>query len=513
MIIERAFIEKFRGFSNLELPLNKPITLIAGQNGSMKTTLLGMLAQPFSMKTNIMSEERTIDGYAFASQLKDKFKFSDKHDIPGEHKWTLYINKKVYNKKEYTCKSELRKDNGKFRFWSTSGRDAGDGFVQCPVIFLSLKRLVPIGEEKKITLTADMLTDSEKAFYIENHNKILISTQKINAVDHIKSSNKSSLGPETDISDSLTISAGQDNIGKIILSVLSMKRLKEKFPKDYNGGMIFIDEIESTLYPASQEKLINFLVESNEKFNIQFFATTHSISVIKYMKLGKYKDRGNILYLRRVGEKILCDINPSLPDIENHLNVMLGRKSNRPKIKVYCEDNIGVSFAKTLLPKNIKDNIEFVNNIHLSWTVYRDLYKGKVPEFMNNIILLDGDVKCAGNWVQYPKNRNIIMLPGDVFPEKLLYDFFFELDDNDEFWDNDLGGYSKQVCFRDFPNALKEKDHIKQWYRSQEKYVKLGKLINYWKKEHPDLVEKFCGDFLKTYNYVASLCGYNIITM
>lgn len=148
-IIEKIYIEKFRAFENLTINFNKPVNAIIGRNGTLKTTLLGMLAHPFSLETGSMSQEiPLIGGRKFNSPMSDKFKFSDIYDVPGEHKWSLYVNKKIYEKEIYTCISEKRKDNGKIRFWSTEGRQKGMNYIQCPVIYLSMKRLMPVGEEK-----------------------------------------------------------------------------------------------------------------------------------------------------------------------------------------------------------------------------------------------------------------------------------------------------------------------------------------------------------------------------
>ena len=46
--IDKISIEQFRHFEDVEFEIGKNITLIAGQNGTSKSTLLGMLCQPFS---------------------------------------------------------------------------------------------------------------------------------------------------------------------------------------------------------------------------------------------------------------------------------------------------------------------------------------------------------------------------------------------------------------------------------------------------------------------------------
>lgn len=346
LIIEQIDIEKFRGLEKVSIKFNKPVNAIIGKNGTMKTTLLGMLAHPFTLKTGAMlSEQPLIGGKEFNSPMSDKFKFSDKYDMPGEHKWSLQVNEKIYSKKIYTCISERRSDNGKLRFWSTEGREKNMNYIQCPVIYLSLKRLLPIGEEARLQINPSKLTEEEEKFYINAHNKILISTEVIQNVQDILSSNgnsKHTLGPETASTDAWTISAGQDNIGRIILAVLSMIRLKEKYPKEYIGGIICIDELESTLYPAAQEKLVEFMYDSAQKYNLQYFFTTHSISVINFLKTGKYNNRNSITYLQKTNGKIKITENPSLRDIENNLNVVAGRRELSSKIKVYCEDKIGI---------------------------------------------------------------------------------------------------------------------------------------------------------------------------
>lgn len=126
MIIREVEIERFRSFENVSFHLGKNITAIAGRNATQKTTLLGMVGQPFTIseKSNPMYGCETIDGYGFRSQFRDKFKISPKHDIIGEHKWTLKLHKGIYSEDSYTVKSIPRKQRGKesqLRFWNAKG--------------------------------------------------------------------------------------------------------------------------------------------------------------------------------------------------------------------------------------------------------------------------------------------------------------------------------------------------------------------------------------------------------
>ena len=49
MKITKVYIEKFRGFHQQEFQVGSQITAIAVQNGTQKSTLLGMITQVFTL--------------------------------------------------------------------------------------------------------------------------------------------------------------------------------------------------------------------------------------------------------------------------------------------------------------------------------------------------------------------------------------------------------------------------------------------------------------------------------
>lgn len=54
MIIRSVEIEKFRAFENASFTLGKRITAISGRNATQKTTVLGMIGQPFTILRKII---------------------------------------------------------------------------------------------------------------------------------------------------------------------------------------------------------------------------------------------------------------------------------------------------------------------------------------------------------------------------------------------------------------------------------------------------------------------------
>jgi predicted ATPase len=502
MIISRVEIEKFRKFQNVSFTLGKKITVIAGQNGTMKSTLLGLIGQPFSMtdKSNPMIEARTIDRYSFESKFSDKFKFS-MNEKAGNHRWRLFFSDtSLYPKEFYEAESIWREKDKSIRIWSTEGRKSDMGYVQCPVIFLSLKRLIPVGEEKKVDNKIFILTETELNFYKEYHNKILLLNDALVGVEHVKSSNKSSLGAKTSLYDSLTNSAGQDNIGKILLSILSFQRLKEEFSEQYKGGILLIDELDATMFPRAQEKLVEALFRFSSDYSLQIVLTTHSPYIIKTVLSEKYSRDSTLLYLRARDSGICINENPKYEQIEADLRVDVVATNPQQKIRLYCEDHEAYMLLSGVMPKEYKQRINFMKKVTFGADSLIELAKRKVPEFCNNLVVLDGDK----NPRRLP--NNFCILPGDGKPpEKMFFHFLNALSDMDSFWDQNVGGYTKQICFENYANREpRDREEFKQWFNRQEQYWGKGcqKLLKRWTKDNLAPVNIFQKQFIRVFEYV-----------
>lgn len=133
-IIDKIHIKKFRKFIDLEIKCGKKLTVIAGQNGTQKTTLLGLLAHPFSMSkknpdddgsettepgSTPFSEFKTLTGHLFQSKFAKKFKLDEKKENPGDHEYSLYmVDTSIGNNGVFTLQS-IRRDSktNKLRIW------------------------------------------------------------------------------------------------------------------------------------------------------------------------------------------------------------------------------------------------------------------------------------------------------------------------------------------------------------------------------------------------------------
>lgn len=515
MIINKVSISLFRGFKDVEFSLGDYITLIAGQNGTQKSTLLGILTQTFTipLSGHPFSNEKPLTGGSFRSAFQDKFRLSPTLDLPGNHNWTLYLKDKDIHPDTdenggFAIESIVRKNQGKesIRFWQKGKRDAGSGYVQLPVIFLSLKRLIPIAEAGAVTQKDIQLSLEEITWFSENYNKILLTNDKLEAVDYLESSNKNTIGVTTDYYDWNSNSAGQDNLGKILLAIVSFKRLKNKYPEDYKGGILAIDEIDATLYPASQVKLLEFLSSTCRKLDIQIIATTHSLLLLERIAELKNdkgrRDQFNTVYLKKLDGEVCAEENPKIETITYNLNVTIGKKASAPKIPVYTEDKECIHFTKALIGRRFK-NLHFPE-ITLGCGNLIQLGQKKVTSFSspNSIVILDGD---AREKVLKSRLKNYICLPGDVNPEGMLANFLDKLSDKSPFWEEKVVGYSKQVCFKDYTlrDIRSSRVKAKEWYNQQLDSGAWGLLarnaFNYLLESIPDEQQSFETAFKKAY--------------
>lgn len=540
MIIKSIAIEKFRAFKeNTSFELGRCITVISGRNATQKTTVLGMIGQPFTItKGNPMYGYKTIDGYNFRSQFNEKFKISPKHDIIGEHKWKLNLHNGIYDKNYFSIQSIQRipKQGQKptLRFWNSESRAKGAGYIQLPVYFLSLSRLFPIGETGKTKTIASDLTQDELNYCIQNYRTIL-SIKSVGENPSVGMEKGGIAKTFSGISDSehdiFTNSAGESNIMKIILAVLSFKRLKEQFGGKYKGGILLIDEVDATLYGFSQKKLVDYLFNAAKENKIQIVFTTHSPIILRC--IGKHhrkeiQKRGNnlplyaydssIVYLKpdydEKGKRTIMGQNISSSDELNTIlnDINLTVPINGTKLNIYCEDKLAILFLQYVLSNTLNINLELFMNfidINLGWTNYVQLAEKKVPEFRNNIIVLDGDVTKKR---EYRSKARVVEECGNFLflPLVIEKNIFELLKDYSAFLRfqkmiSKVLNFNYDICFNEWPleSDNYNTNDFKNWFNNTTKILGKDILFNFWCNENREKVEDFVENFIHTFNKLA----------
>lgn len=539
MIIKEIEIEQFRAFENVSFGLGRYITAISGRNATQKTTVLGMLGQPFTIsKGHAMYGCKTIDGYNFRSQFKEKFKISPEHDVIGQHKWRLNLHQGVHSKEYYSVESIARRQGDReptLRFWNSESRASGAGYIQLPVYFLSLSRLFPIGESGKTNEVQIDLTEEELKYCVKNYRQIL-SIQSMSEEASVGlekgTASRTFAGISDDVHDIFSNSAGEGNITRILLAILSFKRLKEQYGRTYKGGLLLIDELDATLYGFSQMKLVEYLFEAAKEFKIQIVFTTHSPIILKCVnklqrkefqekgiELPVYAYNSSVVYLEpqydRVGTRTIMPKNimssSELNRILNDINLVAPGGGN--KVNIYCEDKKAIDFLRYILPNSQHVNLDLYMDfidINLGWTNYIQLYEKKVPEFRNNVIVLDGDVPQKR---EYRNKSRLVEESGNILilPLVIEKDLFVLLKDYECFGEfsqdySHVSALTYDICFSEWPLDATQynTNDFKNWFKHIEDVLgNQNILFQYWCDKNADKVAAFIDDFIPKFNVLA----------
>ncbi|MDU5011034.1 MAG: AAA family ATPase [Clostridium botulinum] len=518
-MIHSIEINDFRALKNVKIKLGKYITAISGRNGLGKSTILALIGNTCELKG-----KKTVFNTNFRTEFSEIFKASQQFDLSGSNKCKInFSSKETPSNINETkiCRISWQDNGTRFRVIpeTKTKEQRNSRKKEWPSLYLGLSRLYPIGEVKddQLNIKNVKLTEEEGIFFKENYINILnlktitSNTEEIcvDIIDIGNNSRKKGVGVSTSNYSSTTNSAGQDNIGQIIMGIISFKRLSKSYP-NYKGGLLLIDEIEATLHPIAQIKLIKFLYRSCKELNLQVVFTTHSVSLLEDLSLKVlYNDEMlnnnyEIYYLTKNNGPLNVLRNPDFPIIKSDLTLSQPGV-NISRISVYSEDDETRWFFNKLIGNN---NIYVKNiKIKLSCDALLQLNKNDPTYFANILFVLDGDVpeKLITN---VNSSRNIIKLPGEVRPEKVIYDFLLNLSADSTLWEEGIKiGFSKESIQEYGPLSNKyqglERDKYKKWFNDNLPFIESLNVFEYWVDENKNDYNKFIEEFKKSYNSIA----------
>ncbi len=506
MRLLNLFIEDFRHIKGTTIEFGERITVIAGQNGTGKSSVLGWVAQ--LCKYN--GSEKQLNGNKFEEDWSKIFRFCPDSDWDKNYKVKFkYSIQENINDKDISTRLTVITNSKDKRYRADFNRNKGEGkkAIDYPIIYLGLKRLIPIATEDKIEKNIINLTTEESNLFNALSKEILLIFGDDIKVDSIRTTNKKILAMKTDKYSHLGNSAGQDNIGQIVSSILSFKRLKKSLGIGYHGGIILIDEIDATLYAGSQIKLIEVLNKYAADLNLQIIFSTHSLEILevidKNIREDTFLGKGvKINFLKLFDKEIKCEINPSIDFIKLKIKAERGKKEKIEKIKkinVVCED-----LSAELWIKNLISNTELSKTINpcganLPKGNLKNLAESKNKELQKCRYVLDGDVRIEFDKKGVPKN--ICFLPTDKGVEVEMYHFIKSLSDSDNFW-NEALNHTKETCFKDHQNGSNQ-NIAKNWFEDEglkKDFFGRGysKLFNRWKSGNKEHLNQFLTNLKNT---------------
>lgn len=376
-MIKHIQIKDFRVLKDVSVTLGKQITVIAGQNGTGKSTILSIIAHssetkdinifgrpyraPFSemIKQSFKSDTRNNDCVDFDLCSPDDFETVTEHF--HYRRYWVGVNEDgtpIENKRPTLKLLPVRTE-----------RKKKDSKIEAPVIYLGLSRLYPVGEAGiKTNGTSYLSLSPEETRKIVNDHLTIMSLQHIYRSGaelepiELRGVRKKTSGLETSFVEATGNSAGQDNVTQILLALTSFGQLKKKYDeqnKCWPGGILLIDEFDATLHAKSQILLFNHLLQVATKLQLQIILTSHSMFFLEYLVRNHINRRATddastnnpveLLYLDNSNGSVVAHRNWDFNSIRNRLMVD-SIQQEYDKIPVLIEDEEAKFFFQKLIP-------------------------------------------------------------------------------------------------------------------------------------------------------------------
>jgi len=527
MFISELHVEKFRLFQNNSFKLGKYMTAISGFNATGKSTVLGLLGHCGELKSKRFKP--LLQG-AFKAELGEILKFSEDYDKKianlGRITFTEYATsgncqypsellyrafwQKYYKEKRYRIIPKRTAE------WASSGK------INWPTLYLGLGRLYPLGESSNVTkiYPSGKLSVEENEFIINNMKYILNireESKDFTIASIAETNKKRGVGFNTDIYNYLSNSAGQDNLGQILMVILSFKRLKTQLGNDWHGGLLVVDELDAALHPLAQNKLIDFLYRQSQEIGMQIVFTSHSLGLLEYITTKtEYNDANTIndyelVSMTNANGPVEVIQNPSFDAIYKELMATYCAPASR-RMSVFSEDDEARFFIKKLLEQY---SVRFkLLEVSFGQDQLLKMLTDDFKNFAQYIYILDGDVD-DGDIEKYTRKvapaelRCILKLPGGKRPEQVIWEYLDQLPHDHAFikWGGRQMGYSKRSISENGPfcdkynGCEKEREKFKKWFNDNTQLV--NDIFDYWHEDNKQSVEEFVNNFITAYNWVA----------
>lgn len=468
-MIQSIDIKQYKKLNNLKISAEKGLNAISGTNGTCKTSLLYMISNSFQKVVRTANWVIDPNSLIIINSVNDAVnpkietlsrgdkKYNDPaHGIQG----TLYtVN--YWGRTPLNFRRHNSSVNERYAIKPYYTKATQDKLPYAPVIYLGLSRLVPFGEfrdDQSLERIKKGLPEdykSELANLYKDFTSYQISETAFLKMGDVKT--RAEFETDTEGIDSNTISAGEDNLYIILLALVSLHYYYDSINSSNDvESILLVDELDATLHPAFQIKLLKILKEYAESYKIQIFFTTHSMTMLEEM----LKKKNNVIYLiDNVNNVVLMD-NPDIFKIKMHLNLITKQDLYYDKvIPVFSEDDEARFLIDRLLEhfedtclefKGIKRYFHFVR-VNMGADNLIALFKDFriLRNTMKAICVLDGDhtTDLSNNIIALP-GVNIGQEPVSLSPETLLFQYAEILyDENDSFWTEDSVislGYGKK---------------------------------------------------------------------
>lgn len=451
ILIKSINIIQYRKLKNLDLEFSDRLNAISGTNGTCKTSLLHLIGNSLQAPTKkcdkiinekclpIIKAVNSVTNPKVESLTRGDTKYNDPaYGLKGHLFSVDYYNDSptlefrrhnASNQTRYSVKPKYKKGTE-------------DSLPYCPVIYLGLSRLLPYGEFQNDEALAgikkilpieyqDEIAEIYKKF--TNYQITYKSTQQMGDIKI-----RSEFSSNIEGIDSNTISAGEDNLYIILTALVSLKYYFQSINSTDESkveSVLLIDELDATLHPAFQIKLLNLFREMSSLYKIQIVFTTHSMSLLEEM-LDK---KDNVIYLYDNISSVVQMHDLDIYKIKMHLQSLTHENIYADKvIPIFTEDEEARTLLEIIFDYFSETQQGFTNARRFFHFVKANIGAENLTNIFSDdkilhttirsICILDGDKN-------FEMSNCVISLPGGRAPEKLLVDYAEKLlAEDDRFW-------------------------------------------------------------------------------
>jgi hypothetical protein len=377
-------IKNFRKFKNLNpIEVGNRITIFSGQNGLGKSSILSLIAA-----TSGTTDKRT-NNQNFQPDFDDYFSIDENESYKNYD----FVLNYTYNNGFINFPISKRES---FNNYKASGRGirpiprnvkmpifikqgVSNGFIKSeiglgpaariplPTIFSSLSRIMPPTEADSTVTKFDAKNKFNDYGILDTYVKwfeevIPLSFDKNSSLENAnkRSINKKRVFVQPQKSTFKTQSIGQESLGNIISSLVDFYYLKQSNPQNYHGGILCIDEFDTTLHPDAQKRLLQLLekLSSPDYLDLQIFLTSHSLVILEDILQSQKRNSNDykLIYFKDIDNPYPTKINSLIALKADLFNLI---KVPAPDVKIYCEDDIAAKFLTVLINAARENGIQF----------------------------------------------------------------------------------------------------------------------------------------------------------
>ena len=376
--LEWLEIQGIRGWEGQRLALPFPIVAIAGENGSGKSTLLQAAACVYRPAPD--TNGRTW----YPSEFFPDTAWDQIRGAEIRYGW---------------LQGEDRAEGSKLRKRTTRWLGHGERPIR-PVEYIDLNRVQPVATRVGYARIAKTKHEETSARPFDD--------LQVRRLSHIMGRNYdsarmalSNIDQERDIPVISQRGAEYSGFHQGSGETMATEFLKADFPK---YGLVLVDEIESSLHPRSQRRLIRDLAEISQQREIQIIITTHSPYILEELPP---EARMYILVSQGV-KKIIPGVSPefALTKMDDDAH---------PECDLYVEDRAAQILLGEILAFHHKELFPRCTIIPFGTTNvgYALGQMASAKRFSRpSCIFLDGD-SVSG--------EGCVLLPGDDAPERVVF--------------------------------------------------------------------------------------------